>query len=201
MWPHRQQPTRLLCPWDFPGKSTRVGCHCLLRLRTYMCGISRWQILCQCKEVMLAMGLFPIETDTGGAWPPALEGWAKTGCPCLCDSESKSQLGQRWYHPVLSTRQQTTSKLSSEGEEIFIQKNYWKGKRDHCNTTPSHLQESPAQPSRFALIEKREWSWWTELGVDTGGSERRMTGQKVREHSTWGQALLQGGLSAAQAEM
>ena len=25
------QPTRLLCPWDFPGKSTRVGCHCLPR--------------------------------------------------------------------------------------------------------------------------------------------------------------------------
>ena len=25
------QPTRLLPPWDFPGKSTRVGCHCLLR--------------------------------------------------------------------------------------------------------------------------------------------------------------------------
>ena len=24
------QPTRLLCPWDFPGKSTEVGCHCLL---------------------------------------------------------------------------------------------------------------------------------------------------------------------------
>ena len=24
------QPTRLLRPWDFPGKSTRVGCHCLL---------------------------------------------------------------------------------------------------------------------------------------------------------------------------
>ena len=30
-WPHRLQPTRLLCPWDFPGKSTGVGCHCLLR--------------------------------------------------------------------------------------------------------------------------------------------------------------------------
>ena len=26
------QPTRLLRPWDFPGKSTGVGCHCLLRL-------------------------------------------------------------------------------------------------------------------------------------------------------------------------
>ena len=28
--PHRLQPTRLLRPWDFPGKSTGVGCHCLL---------------------------------------------------------------------------------------------------------------------------------------------------------------------------
>ena len=28
--PHRWQPTTLLCPWDFPGKSTGVGCHCLL---------------------------------------------------------------------------------------------------------------------------------------------------------------------------
>src|SRR5574341_932552 len=27
---HGLQPTRLLCPWDFPGKSTGVGCHCLL---------------------------------------------------------------------------------------------------------------------------------------------------------------------------
>ena len=29
-WPHGLQPTRLLRPWDFPGKSTGVGCHCLL---------------------------------------------------------------------------------------------------------------------------------------------------------------------------
>ena len=29
--PHGLQPTRLLCLWDFPGKSTGVGCHCPLR--------------------------------------------------------------------------------------------------------------------------------------------------------------------------
>ena len=29
--PHGLQPTRPLRPWDFPGKSTGVGCHCLLR--------------------------------------------------------------------------------------------------------------------------------------------------------------------------
>ena len=28
--PHRRQPTRLLCPWDSPGKNTGVGCHFLL---------------------------------------------------------------------------------------------------------------------------------------------------------------------------
>ena len=28
---HGLQPTRLLHPWDFPGKRTGVGCHCLLR--------------------------------------------------------------------------------------------------------------------------------------------------------------------------
>ena len=29
--PHRQQPTRLTCPWDSPGKNTGVGCHFLLQ--------------------------------------------------------------------------------------------------------------------------------------------------------------------------
>ena len=30
--PHGLEPTRLLHPWDFPGKSTGVHCHCLLQL-------------------------------------------------------------------------------------------------------------------------------------------------------------------------
>ena len=29
--PHGLHPTRLLCPWDFPGKDTGVGCHFLLQ--------------------------------------------------------------------------------------------------------------------------------------------------------------------------
>ena len=28
---HGLQPARLLCPWDFPGKNTGVGCHFLLQ--------------------------------------------------------------------------------------------------------------------------------------------------------------------------
>ena len=35
--PHGLQPTRLLHPWDFPGKSTGVGCHCLCPARCFHC--------------------------------------------------------------------------------------------------------------------------------------------------------------------
>ena len=32
--PHGLQQTRLLCPWNSPGKSTGVGCHCPLQVRS-----------------------------------------------------------------------------------------------------------------------------------------------------------------------
>ena len=32
---HGLQPSMLLRPWDYPGRSTGVGCHCLLRLKLY----------------------------------------------------------------------------------------------------------------------------------------------------------------------
>ena len=35
--PHGLKPTRLLLPWDFPGKSTGVGCHCIHHL-CYLAG-------------------------------------------------------------------------------------------------------------------------------------------------------------------
>ena len=31
LWPHGPKPTRLLCPWDSPGKNTGVVCHALLQ--------------------------------------------------------------------------------------------------------------------------------------------------------------------------
>ena len=31
LWPHGLQPSKLFCPWDFPGKNTGVGCHFLLQ--------------------------------------------------------------------------------------------------------------------------------------------------------------------------
>ena len=42
--PHGLQPTRLLRPWDFPGKSTGVGCHQLFRDKGY------YTLKVNCKE-------------------------------------------------------------------------------------------------------------------------------------------------------
>ena len=36
LWPHGLQPTRLLYPWDSPGKDTGVGCHALLQRSSWL---------------------------------------------------------------------------------------------------------------------------------------------------------------------
>ena len=48
--PHGLQPTRLLRPWDFPSKSTGVGCHCLLhtRLKGFQIVLSIHSFPCLC---------------------------------------------------------------------------------------------------------------------------------------------------------
>ena len=45
-WPHGLQPTRLLHPWDFPGKSTGVECHCYSIVMTYTISHILWLIYC-----------------------------------------------------------------------------------------------------------------------------------------------------------
>ena len=43
--PHRRQPTRLLRPWDFPGKSTGAGCRFLLRWMVLCCLLKKTRFL------------------------------------------------------------------------------------------------------------------------------------------------------------
>ena len=68
--PHGLQPTRLLRPWEFPGNSTGVGCHCLLwgvHLPKSKCYVRRFQehstilltwITCNVQAVFLDVGYF-----------------------------------------------------------------------------------------------------------------------------------------------
>ena len=42
---HAPQPTRLLCPWDFPGKNAEVGCNFLLHRIFPTQGSNPWRLL------------------------------------------------------------------------------------------------------------------------------------------------------------
>ena len=54
--PHGLQPTRLLRPWDFPGKNTGVGCHFLLQgiFLTQGLNPSLWLLLWQADSLPLS---------------------------------------------------------------------------------------------------------------------------------------------------
>ena len=45
LWPRGLQPTRLLCPWDSPGKNTGAGCHIPLQ-RIFQTQGSNAHLLC-----------------------------------------------------------------------------------------------------------------------------------------------------------
>ena len=69
--PHGLQPTRLLHPWDFPGKSTGVGCHCLL--------------LSQHSKLQ---SLLPQSLIIASTAPPSLHTWAATMNVSFCPHSS-----------------------------------------------------------------------------------------------------------------
>ena len=53
---YRLEPTRLLCPWDFPGKNTGVGCHFLLQ-KIFLTQGSNSCLLCllHCRQLSLPL--------------------------------------------------------------------------------------------------------------------------------------------------
>ena len=61
MQPHRQQPTRLLCPWDSPGKNTGMGCHFLLQCM-HACMLSHFSRIRLCATRWTAAHQAPLST-------------------------------------------------------------------------------------------------------------------------------------------
>ena len=60
-WPHGLQPSRLLHPWDFLGRSTGVGCHCLLHIYivTLQCCVMIFRAIQQ-SELMIHIHIYPL---------------------------------------------------------------------------------------------------------------------------------------------
>ena len=71
-WPHGLQPTRLLCPWGFPGKSTGVGCHLpiLWVLNRFSCVWLSATLWIVSHQASLSMGFSRQEYWSGLPRPP-----------------------------------------------------------------------------------------------------------------------------------
>ena len=54
LWPYGLYPGRLLCPWDFPGKDTGVGCHALLQGIFPTQGLNQHRLRCQADSLPLS---------------------------------------------------------------------------------------------------------------------------------------------------
>ena len=61
LWPHGLRPTRLLCPWDSPGKKTGVGCHFLLQ-GIFLTQGSNLDLL-HCRKVLSRVGSWDRERE------------------------------------------------------------------------------------------------------------------------------------------
>ena len=70
--PHRQQPTRLLCPWDSPGKNTGVGCHFLLQ---YMKVKSQSEVAQSCRTPSDPMDCSPPGSSIHGIFQARVLEW------------------------------------------------------------------------------------------------------------------------------
>ena len=63
MWSHGLQPSRLLSPWNFPGKDTWVGCHFLLQGIFLTQGLSSCLLHWQADSLPLSHLGSPLDMD------------------------------------------------------------------------------------------------------------------------------------------
>ena len=144
--PHGLQPTRPFRPWDFPGKSTGVGCHCLLR-SFHICIIKRCVSSClggmYTKIGMLQRLALTLCKDDTNSWRTstgeeveklepsytAIQFSSVTqSCPTLCNPKNHSMPGLPVHHQLLELTQTHIHRVSDA-----IQ--------------PSHPLSSPSPPA------------------------------------------------------
>ena len=95
--PHRRQPTRLLCPWDSPGKNTGVGCHFLLqcmKVKSETRGSQKWDVKMGIKGPRTTF--FLLSSPPGSAMDEVLLNMPLRSTKC-----------HGWYTPALLARRFT----------------------------------------------------------------------------------------------
>ena len=99
--PNELQPTRLLRPWDFPGKRTGVGCHCLLRILLYCTLKNSYDCFLVIKRVKRLPAMPETWVQSSGQKNPLEKGMATHSSPLARNSpwtEEPAKLSSPWGH-------------------------------------------------------------------------------------------------------
>ena len=88
--PHRRQPTRLIYPWDSPGKNTGVGCHFLLQCMKVK---SESEVAQSCLTPSDPMDCSLPGSSAHGIFQARVLEWGAMWCPTLCDPMDYSMPG------------------------------------------------------------------------------------------------------------
>ena len=95
---HGLQPTRLLCPWDFPDKHTEVACHFLLQGIFPTQGSNGHLLhLLHCREILYHL------SHQGSHYLLESESESRSSCLTLCNPMDLSLLGSS-VHEILQAR-------------------------------------------------------------------------------------------------
>ena len=167
MGPCGLQPTRLLRPWDFPGKSTGVGCHCLLQSASSV----------QFSRSVMSDSLRPHELQH--ARPP---------CPLPSPGvHSNSCPSSRWCHPAISSSvvpfsscpQSLPASESFPVSQLFT----WGGQSTGVSALASFLPKNTQDWS--------PWEWTGQISLQSKG----LSNTTVQKHQFFGAQLSSQSLS------
>ena len=95
--PHRRQPTRLPCPWDYPGKNNRVGCYFLLQCLKMK---SEREVVQSCLTLGDPMDCSPPGSSVHGIFQARVLEWgaiAFSGGTALEFINIKTKVGLPWW--------------------------------------------------------------------------------------------------------
>ena len=120
--PQGLSPARLLCPWDFPGKNTGVGCHSLLQgifptqgsnSGLLHCGWILYQLSYQGSPRTLECVAYPFSRGT--SWPRN-----QTGVSCIAGLFFTSRATQKKTYHLSNDPNIMNLNSSSDGQFLTI---------------------------------------------------------------------------------
>ena len=114
LWTHGLWPTRLLYPWDFPGRNSGVDCHVLLQGIFLSQGLNAFFL--HCRQILygwvtretpissVALGNFRF-FKLSSLWFLHQFSSVAQSCPTLCDPMNRSTPGLLVHHQLLESTQ------------------------------------------------------------------------------------------------